>query len=153
VAFLEEGLAAFGSPAQIRSMVQARLGLIKRLGSNVSLAALMNAGSPSLVRGVATGSQIQAVAASAFDDISGLHMEWSALSANINLFAYSVNLDSVAHVNATLQCKTSAIAFLLKQMLGALGTIQSANLPFQNLQVSSVDNVIELKLDTPVPGA
>jgi len=113
------------------------------------------------VRGVSSGSQLEASIKDALQDQSGMNIDWSQLSSNINAFGYSVSLDSIAHVTATLECKSQTTAVLLRQMLSALGGLQSmaahagkdaASMPFQNMQVSSSGNMIDLKMDAPVGG-
>jgi hypothetical protein len=161
--FLEESVVAFGTSGQLKKMLESRQGVTARLGSRGSLVYLMNkTDSRAPVRGVSSGSQLEASIKDALQDQSGMNIDWSQLSSNINAFGYSVSLDSIAHVTATLECKSQTTAVLLRQMLSALGGLQSmaahagkdaASMPFQNMQVSSSGNIIDLKMDAPVGGA
>jgi hypothetical protein len=161
--FLENSLAAFGTSGQLRTMLEARQGVLTRLTSNRSLVALINKTDPRApVRGVALGSQLNAVIASAFQDATGKEIDWLRYSNAISTFGYSVNLDSKAHVSATLECKTSMAAAMLRQMLSAWDGLQwlavqagkdPFSMPFQNMQVSSSDRIIELKMDASIPNS
>jgi hypothetical protein len=161
IVFLEDSVAAFGSLEQLKSMLDARLGTVPRLSSNRLLNELLNStplNAP--VRGVVYGSQLNSVIADALQDQSGMNIDWKPFSSNISAFGYSVSMDNKAHVTAKLQCKSPATAALLRQMLGALGGVQSAatkvgkdpdTMPFQNLQVSVSGDLLDLKMDTPIP--
>jgi hypothetical protein len=145
VAFLQDNIAAFGNPTQLQTMLQTRLGLIAQLSSNRALSNLMNSTqSRALVRGVALGNQIHSVVESSLPGLSAAQLDWSALSSAVTMFAYSIDIDSKAHVTATLDCTSSTATFLLRQLLNAFSTVQA-------MQISSAANTIEVKLDTPLP--
>jgi hypothetical protein len=159
--FLEDSVAAFGTSEQLKTILEARQGIIARLSSNRNLINLIYAtdwGAP--VRGAAFGSRLGSVLPDAFTNIVGKDIDWVWYSAGISTLGYSVNLDDKAHVNAILECKTSTAATLLRQMLGAFAGLESlrvqvskdpANMPFQNMQVSLSDRTIQLKIDMPIP--
>jgi hypothetical protein len=161
VVFLDDSLAAFGPLPQIKAILDTRLGITPRLGSNAVVSTLMNNTEIRFpVRGVVYGSQLNSVIGDALQQESGLHIDWTQFTSNISAFSYSVSMDSRAHVIAKLQCKTPTMAGVLRQMLGALGGVQSvttragkdpASMPFQNLEVSASGNVVDLKMDTPLP--
>jgi hypothetical protein len=153
--FFEDDLAAFGTPGELKTMLQARQGFIASLSLNGVLVRLLNnTDSLAPVRGVASGSQLDAALTSELRDKLGTQMAWTQFSSGISVFAYSVTLDARAHVAALLECKSPLSAALLKQMLSMLANLQAiapASLPFQNLQVSTSDNLIDLKMDTTMP--
>ncbi len=163
VTFLEDSLAAFGTSGQLKMMLAARQGAVPRLSSKTNLVYLigrMDQHAP--VRGVASGSQLQSALTDALQGQSGLNVDWSQIASSINAFEYSVTLDSKAHVSSTLECKSQTTAAVLRQMLGAVGSLQSvaskagkdeASMPFQNLQVSSSGAILNVKMDTPMPAA
>jgi hypothetical protein len=161
VVFLEDSLAAFGALSQLEAIVETRLGAMPSLRSNETVSSLMNSTlSRFPVRGVVYGSQLTTVIGDALQDGSGLHIDWTQFTSNIRAFSYSVNMDSKAHVVAKLQCKSAAMAGVLRQMLGALGGVQTvagkvgkdpASMPFQNLEVSASGSSVDLKMDTPLP--
>lgn len=157
VVFLEDSLAAFGALEQVKAILETRLGVMPRLGSNATVASLMSSTQSRFpVRGVVYGSQLTSVIADALQDGSGLHINWSQFTSNISAFSYSVSMDSKAHVVAKLVCKSPTTAGVLRQMLGALGGVQSvaskvSSMPFQNLEVSTSGDLVDLKMDTPLP--
>ena len=158
VLFLTKSLAAFGTSAEIKRMLEARRGAAPRFSTNLSLVHLLNQTERDApVRGVSSGSQLTASLVDAMQGGSSLDIDWSRLASNISAFGYSVKLDSKAHVAATLQCKSPATAAILRQTLGALSALQSvaakagASAPFENLQLSSSGIFIGLQMDTPLP--
>jgi hypothetical protein len=145
IAFLEDNIAAFGNPTQLQTMIETRLGLRERISANRALSDLMNSTqSRALVRAVALGNQIHSVVESALPDLSAVNLDWSALSSLVTMFAYSIDIDTKAHVTATLICTSAATTFFLRQMLTALSTVQP-------MEISSSANTIEVKLDTQIP--
>jgi hypothetical protein len=156
--FLEDSVAAFGTSEQLKTMLDARQDIITRLSSNRNLIDLIYATDRRApVRGAAFGSRLDAVIANAFQATAGRGFDWVQYSALISTFGYSLNLDGKAHVSAMLECKTSAAAVLLRQMLGALAGLESlgvkvsknpAGTLFQNVQVSSSDRTIQLEVET-----
>ncbi len=159
--FLEDSLAAFGTFDQLKLILEARLGSIARLASNRTLSVLMNGTqSRAPVRGVVYGGQLNAVLADTLLDQSGLNLDWKKFSSNISALAYSVFMDGKAHVAAKLECTSTATAALIRQVLSALAGVESvatkvgkdpASMPFENLQVSTSGNLVDLKMDTPLP--
>jgi hypothetical protein len=156
VLFLGDSLAAFGTPAQIKVMLETRKGAAPNLNSNTSLVSLLDqTDRKAPVRGISSGSQIAASLSDAMQGASSLNIDWSRLASNISAFGYSVKLDTKAHVVAKLQCQSAATAAVLHQTLSALGALQSmaASAPFENLEVSSSGVFIDLKMDTPLPAS
>ncbi len=161
--FLDDSLVAFGTSSRLKTLLEARQGIITRLNSNRSLVALMNkteAGAP--VRGIAYGSQIGAILANAFQDVSVKDIDWTQYSSTVRAFGYSVNLDNKAHITASIECLTSTAAAALGQMLVVFARTQSlaaqssndiAVTPFQNVKISWSDRTIDLKMDTPLPSS
>jgi hypothetical protein len=161
VVFLEDSLAAFGSLEAIKLILETRIGGFPRLRSNEPVLSLMNGTQARFpVRGVVYGSQLSSVIGDALHDQSGLHIDWTQFTSHISALGYSVNMDTRAHVVAQLRCQSAATAGVLRQMLGALGGVQSvaskvskdpASLAFQNLDVSASGDRVDLKMDTPLP--
>jgi hypothetical protein len=161
VVFLEDSLAAFAQLNQVKPILDARLGTIARLSSNPMVFSLMNSTQRRCpVRGVVYGSQLNTVISDALQDQSSFHIDWSQFTPNIRAFSYSVSMDSLAHVTAKLQCKSATTAAILRQMLGALGGVETmaskvgkdaAAMPFQNIEVSASGDLVDLKMDTPLP--
>lgn len=150
VVFLEDSLAAFGALEQLKSILETRLGVTPRLSSNATVSSLMNGTQTRFpVRGVVYGSQLSSVIGEALQDESGLHIDWSQFTSNISAFSYSVSMDSKAHVVAKLLCKSPTTAGVLRQMLGVLGKVGAAG--FQNVEVSTAGDLVDLKMDTPLP--
>lgn len=150
VVFLEDSLAAFGALEQVKSILETRLGVTPRLSSNATVSSLMNGTQTRFpVRGVVYGSQLSSVIGEALQDESGLHIDWSQFTSNISAFSYSVSMDSKAHVVAKLLCKSPTTAGVLRQMLGVLGKVGAAG--FQNVEVSTAGDLVDLKMDTPLP--
>jgi hypothetical protein len=163
VVFLEDSLAAFGTLAELKDLLEARQGFLGRLNSNRKVVGLLNSTERRApVRGVVFGGQLNTAISDMLQDLSGWNRDWSRLSANISAIGYSVKLDSKAHVSATLECTSGTAAALLVQMLSALSSLQSvtgstgsstAGMPFQNLQVSSSGNIVDFKTDTAIPNS
>ena len=154
VAFLSNSLAAFGTPAQIKSMLAVRKGSIPGINANANLVNLLNqTDRHAPVRGISSGSQIAASLTDAMQGESSLNIDWSRIASNISAFNYSVKLDTKAHVMARLQCRSAATAAVLQKMLSALSALQSVagSAAIENLEVSSSGVFIDLKMDTPLP--
>jgi hypothetical protein len=154
VLFLGNSLAAFGTPAQIKVMLETRKGAAPSLNSKTNLVNLLNqTDRKAPVRGISSGGQIAASLSEAMQGESSLNIDWSRLASNISAFSYSVKLDTKAHVAAKLQCQSAATAAILHQTLSALGALQSMApaAAFENLEVSSSGVFIDLKMDTPLP--
>jgi hypothetical protein len=154
VLFLGDSLAAFGTPAQIKVILETRKSAAASFNSNTGLVNLLNqTDRKAPVRGISSGSQIAASLSDAMQGESNLNIDWSRLASNISAFGYSVKLDAKAHVVAKLQCQSAATAAIFRQMLSALSALQSvaASAPFENLEVSSSGVFIDLKMDTPLP--
>ncbi len=150
VLFLEDSLAAFGPLSQLKIIMETRLGITPSISSNATVSSLMSTTQSRFpVRGVVYGSQLNSVISDALQDESGLHIDWSQFTSNISAFSYSVSMDTKAHVVAKMLCKSAVTAGVLRQMLGALGTVGATT--FQNLEVSTAGDLVDLKMDTPLP--
>ena len=161
VVFLEDSVVAFGSVAQLKNMLLTRQGALAGLNSNSSAVRLLNGTDQRApVRGILFGEQLHAAVAGMFQDWSSLKGEGSRLADTISGLGYSVTFDGKAHVNATIECTSRTTAALLSQTFNGLAALQSftaplvsaaANLPFQNVQVSSSGNVMYFRADTQLP--
>ena len=149
--FLEDWTVAFGTPAQLRTMLQARLGLVSALNRNSDLVNLMRRlPANGMVQGIAIGREIRPLAASALTD-TGLPFDWSLLTSNISAFSYSIEMDSKAHIAMLLKCNSPAMAFLLKNILGLLGAGRTPSANIEKLESSTDGRDLELKMDTTLP--
>ncbi len=158
ITFLDNSLAAFGTLAELREMLETRQGAMPRLTSNRNVVTLIeNTDHQAPVRGVMFGAELNSTLADMLKESTGWNMDWSHLSSNITAMSYSVKFDAKAHVAATLQCASSTAAAILSQTVNAMGSLQSVSasgsVPFQNLRVSSSGHVVDFKADTPLPGA
>lgn len=158
VVFLENSLAAFGTLAELKEMLETRQGLITRLNSNRAIVTLLNnTDQRAPVRGLICGNELNTTLSDMLKESTGWNMDWSKISSNISALAYSVRFDSKAHVAAVLECASKTAAALLAQTLNAMASLQSVSassgVAFQNLQVSSSGNTVDFKADTPLPAA
>jgi hypothetical protein len=161
VVFLEDSLAAFSTYDQLKVLLETRLGSLPRLNPKGVLASLIRDTPPrSPVRGAVFGSELNSVLSDALQDESGLNLDWTKLTTNISAFSYAVDMDSRAHVVAKVVCQSAATAAVLHQALDALRGVQQAarkigqdpaSMPFQNLQVSASESVLDLTMDTRLP--
>lgn len=159
ILFLEDTVGAFGNPEQLLGMLESRQGGASSLRSNKALVDRMSeTDRRAPVRGAAQGDKLRATLAEAFHARAS-YLNWPQYSEYVSSFGYSVNFGAVAHVSASLECKTKGQAAVFAQMLSALvglqrvasqtGSAESAA-PFQNIQLSSSDRIIHLKMDTPL---
>lgn len=149
IVFLEDGLAAFGSPAELKAMLQARQGLTASLGLNSPFVRMMDKSDAlAPVRGVASGKQFDSLISGGLRDKIGMDLNWSQFSSSISLVGYSLTFESKAHVRAILECKSAFSAAILKQILGALAQAgpQIGSMPFQKMEVVSSDSTIDFSV-------
>ena len=156
IVFLEDWLAAFGSPGELKAMLEARQGVTASLGSNPRFVKMMdNSDALAPVRGVAAGNQFDSLISGGLRDKTGMDLNWAQFSSSISLVGYSLTFERKAHVKATLECKSAFSAAILKQILAALAQAgpHIADMPFQNMEVVSSDATIDLKMDTILPAS
>ena len=156
IVFLEDWLAAFGSPGQLKAMLEARQGVAASLGSNPRFVRIMdNSDALAPVRGVASGNEFDSLISSGLRDKTGMDLNWAQFSSSISLVGYSLTFERKAHVKATLECKSALAAAILKQILAALAQAgpKIVDMPFQNMEVASSDATIDLKMDTILPSS
>jgi hypothetical protein len=156
IVFLEDWLAAFGSPGELKAMLEGRQGITASLGSNARFVRMMdNSDALAPVRGVASGNQFDSLISGGLREKTGMDLNWAQFSSSISLVGYSLTFEGKAHVRATLECKSSFAAAILKQILAALAQAgpKIADMPFQNMEVASSDATIDLKMDTILPSS
>jgi hypothetical protein len=160
IAFLADSLAAFGTEAQVRSIVDTRAGHQKALNANQPLASLLAAVDRSApVIGVAPGSELNNWIGDALPrELLSEESLRSALSG-IELFSYSARFDRKAHLKMALQCHSALQANTLSGTLKTVGAMQSIGnrlgstaLPFENLAASASGRIVNLQLDTAIEG-
>ena len=84
VVFLENSLAAFGTPAELKRMLEARQGFTTRLSSNRDVVSLLNNTEwQAPVRGAMFGGELNIAIAGLLKDWTGWNRDWSALAANM----------------------------------------------------------------------
>lgn len=144
VVFLEDSLAAFGSPAQLKSILSARAGTVNRLSSKPDAIGLLNTGAEgALVRGMLVGLQVQT-------GVKSMLRAWDSrpipadFLANVTGVGYSVAFDSKAHVTATVECSSTSAASLFAQAISLFAKL-TTTAPFEDIEVSSAANRIYLK--------
>lgn len=143
--FLQDSLAAFGSPFELERILQVRRGVVSRLSSNVEVLRLLNANSTAApVRGVLVGSQLQSGIASVVPAWTNSKASAAELTSRITGVGYSVVFDNKAHVSATIDCSSTAAAFLITETVSALAKL-GMGAPFQNVELSNSANRVYLK--------
>jgi hypothetical protein len=157
VVFLEDSLVAFGSLTSLKEVLEAEEGISARFSSNADGASLLtNTERRSPVRGVLLGNQTKNAIADFFPGWNSWKKYLPQFSNDVQSVGYSVDLDSKAHVKATLRCSSVSSAAMLARLLGAFSSLNavaqplmnsSGTAPFQLQQVSSVSATIYLQVD------
>jgi hypothetical protein len=155
----EGGRVLFGTLAQLRAISDVRQGRAQSLHGNATFINLMNRIEPHApVFGIAPGSEIGQWIGDSIPPAMASRIDFSRLFSGIESFGYSVKLDTKAHVALSLFCTSDQTATLLKDTLSAASGLQraaamaagSANLPFNNMIVSSTGRMIAVTLDAPI---
>jgi hypothetical protein len=154
----EGGRLAFGTWAQLHAISEVRRGRSPSLRSNAMFVDLIGHLEPrSPVLGIAPGSEIGLWAADSIPKSLSSRLDFTKVLSGIESFAYSVALDSKAHVGLSLLCSSEQAAALIRTTLNAAsGLERAANsaglgpLPFNNMAVNSTGRLVALQLDAPI---
>ena len=155
----EEGRVFFGTLAQLRTISDVRQGRASSLRANptfMNLIGRMESHAP--VFGIAPGSEIGQWIGDSIPPAMSSRIDVSRLFSGIEDFAYSVRLDSKAHVALSLFCTSEQSAGLLRDALSAASGLEraaavasgSASMPFNNMTVSSSGRIVAVNLDAPI---
>jgi hypothetical protein len=149
----------FGSIAQLRAISDVRQGREPSLHSNATFMNLIGRMEPHApVFGIAPGSEIGQWIGDSIPPALSSRIDVSRLFSGIELFGYSVKLDSKAHVSLNLICTSDQAATVLKDTLSAAGGLEraaamaagSASLPFNNMLVNAAGRLVSVNLDAPI---
>ncbi len=157
VVFLEDSLAAFGSVARLKNMLEVRRGILLRLSANRNAVRLIDTTDRNAqVRGMLLGARLQSTITSALKEWSGRSLKPSELGVSVRAMSYSVHFDTEAHVSAAVECESATQASLLSHTLGALSTLQTlaspvmsgvAGLGLEHVKSSSSGDMVYLQAD------
>jgi hypothetical protein len=154
-----EGRVFFGTLAQLHAISDVFEGRAPSLRANPTLMNLIGRMEPHApVFGIAPGSEIGQWIGDSIPPAMSSRIDVSRLFSGIEDFAYSVKLDSKAHVALSLFCTSEQSASLLKDALSAASGLEraaamaagSASLPFNNMAVSATGRMVALNLDAPI---
>jgi hypothetical protein len=155
----EEGRVFFGTLAQLRAISEVRQGHAPSLRANATFMNLVGRMEPHApVFGIAPGSEIGQWIGDSIPPAMSSRIDVARLFSGIEDFAYSVKLDSKAHVALSLFCTSEHSAGLLKDTLSAASGLEraaamaagSASMPFNNMTVSSTGRMVAVNLDAPI---
>jgi hypothetical protein len=155
----EEGRVFFGTLAQLHAISDVLEGRAPSLRANATFTALISRMEPHApVFGIAPGSEIGQWIGDSIPPAMSSRIDVSRLFSGIEDFAYSVKLDSKAHVSLSLFCTSEPSAGLLKDALSAASGLERAaamaagpaSLPFNNMTVSSAGRMVAVNLDAPI---
>jgi hypothetical protein len=155
----EEGRVFFGTLAQLRAISDVRQGRAPSLRPNATVMNLIGRMEPHApVFGIAPGSEIGQWIGDSIPPALSSRIDVSRLFSGIEVFAYSVKLDSKAHVALSLFCTSEQSASLLKDALSAASGLEraaamaagSASMPFNNMTVGSNARMVAVNLDAPI---
>jgi hypothetical protein len=155
----EEGRVFFGTLAQLHAISDVRQGRAPSLRANATFTTLIGRMEPHApVFGIAPGSEIGQWIGDSIPPALSSRIDVSRLFSGIEVFAYSVKLDSKAHVALSLFCTSEQSASLLKDALSAASGLEraaamaagSASMPFNNMTVGSNARMVAVNLDAPI---
>ena len=154
----EEGHAFFGTMEQIRAVSEARQGRAPALATNATFVDLKNRmDQQSPVLGFAPGREIGDWIGPSIPQAISSRLDLTRLFSSIQTFAYSVKLDSKAHVSLSLICTSEQAGTILRDTLSAASGLERAAamaagpsaMPFNNMAVSSSGRMVDVSLDAP----
>jgi hypothetical protein len=161
VLFLEDSLAAFGSPDSLQRIRDARAGTVLRLTADRNAVNLLSdAPSEAPIRGLLLKEQVQSAIADLFSQIGAPKANWSQVAAKIEVIGYSIDLDRKAHLRATVECDSHASAMALSGVFNAIRGVNSllpsvmsaaAGTSFQILQSSGSGKNVSLVAEAALP--
>ena len=155
----EVGRAVFGTLNQLHAISDVRQGRAQSLRGNTTFMELVNRMEPhSPVFGIAPGSEIGEWIGSSVPQAISSRLDLTRLFSSIEVFGYSVKLDSKAHVGLNLFCTSEQAGTILKDALSLASGMQhaaamaagSSALPFDKMVVSSAGRMVAVNLDAPI---
>ena len=155
----EEGHAFFGTIEQLRAISEVRQGHAPSLEANATFVDLKNrTDQQSPVIGFAPGREISDWIGTSIPQSISSRLDLTRLFSGIETFAYTVKLDSKAHVALSLICTSEQAGTLLRDTLSAASGLERAAamaagpaaLPFDNMAVRSSGRLVDVSLDAPV---
>ena len=155
----EDGRAQFGSAAQLRAMASVRLGTTPALRARPWFIKLMNKRNPRApVFGIAQGSEVAQWVEGTIPQQLSSTLNLPALFATIDVFSYSIKLDTKAHLDLNLLCTSETAGRVLADTFAAASGLQrlaaaagSSAFPFQNIVAGSAGRMVTLTLDAAMP--
>ncbi len=155
----EGGRLFFGTSVQLHAISDVIQGRALSLRSNPIFTDLIAHREPhSPVFGFAPGNKIGLWAGDNILIALSSRLDLTNIFSSIQNFAYSVSLDSNAHVDLSLFCSSEGTAIVIRTALAAAGDLERAasvaaspgSLPFNNMIVTSTGRLVAVKLDAPI---
>jgi len=150
-----DGNASFATLEQLRAMLAVRQGQAPAVKSNSSFAAILaelDLHAP--VVGLAPGSEITQLVKDAVPSELSSRFDLSQWFSKVESLGYSIRIDSSAHLDVRLLCKSEADSRLLSNTLNAAGGLQRMTAfavgdswSFRNLSATPSGRMVALKLD------
>ncbi|HME56862.1 MAG TPA: hypothetical protein VKF63_00880 [Terracidiphilus sp.] len=142
-------------------MLAARAGSGQGLISNNSFADLVNGARPDApIWGHAESSAAAEWMRASIPGQDSMQMNWSRLLSGVDSLAYAIKPGEKVHLQMTFSCKSQAAAADLRLLLDGLRLVEKmawlgknpkAPNPFENVELDSSGDSVELQLDTPAP--
>ena len=156
----DDARGAFGSLKQLTEMLAARDGAGQGLSSNGTFSDLVNeARSDAPIWGVAEHAAIAQWMRASVPGQDKMQLNWSQLLSGVNTMAYVIKPGDKVHLQMAFACKSEAAATGVRQILEGLRLVEqiawpgkNPNVPnpFENVELDSSGDRVELQLDTPV---
>jgi hypothetical protein len=155
----EEGHILFGTLGQLKAISDVRQSRAQSLRGNAIVMDLVSrTDSRAPVLGIAPGSEIGLWVGDSIPQALSSRIDMTKLFSTIESFAYSVKLDSKAHVGLNLFCSSDQAGTVIKDALSAASGLQraaavaagSSALGFNNMVVSSNGRMVAVNLDAPI---
>jgi hypothetical protein len=155
----EEGHILFGALGQLKAISDVRQSRAPSLRANaVFMDLLSRTDLRAPVLGIAPGSEIGLWVGDSIPQALSSRIDMTKIFSTIESFAYSVKLDSKAHVGLNLFCSSDQAGTVIKDALGAASGLQraaaaaagSGALGFNNMVVSSNGRMVAVSLDAPI---
>jgi hypothetical protein len=155
----EEGHILFGTLGQLKAISDVRQSRAQSLRVNAMFMELISrADLRAPVIGIAPGSEIGLWVGDSIPQALSSRIDMTKLFSTIESFAYTVKLDSKAHVGLNLFCTSDQSGTWIKDALSAASGLQraaaaaagSGALGFNNMVVSSNGRLVAVNLDAPI---
>jgi hypothetical protein len=150
-----DGSASFGTLEQLRAMLAVSQGHAPSVKSNSSFTTILNEMDlHAPVVGLAPGSEISQLVKGAVPSELSSRFDLSQWLSKVESFGYSIRIDTSAHLDVHLLCKSEADSKLLSNTLNAVGSLQRMaalavgnSWSFRNLSATPSGSMVALKLD------